>query len=38
MGRILSQKIWGTGSISEKTEALYEELNERRKQSPVVTL
>ena len=28
-GRILSEKLWGSGLISEKTEAFYVELNKR---------
>ena len=39
IGSILSEKIfWGMGLISEKTEVLYAELNEERKQAPVVIL
>ena len=39
IGRILSEKkFWGMGLISEKTEVLYAELNEERKQAAVVIL
>ena len=39
IGRILSEKKYvSTGLISEKTDVLYAELNEERKQPPVVIL